>query len=162
MALNIELLLALLVEQEQALITADRCRSQIPRLLAEQQQRNRLEQATTHAPVEHSAGTPKKRRQQSTQEEDTSDEDLLEALRLHELRASEKPAHSPAMQHPAEITQGMQHTAMQGLPLPDTWSPPPSNAQHIKRLRSQGPNFYTQNPEAVLLSAGYERWLLAQ
>ena len=125
MALNIELLLALLVEQEQALVTADRCRSQISRLLAEQQQRNRLEHATTHAPVEHSVGTLKKRRQQNTQEADSSDEDLLEALRLHELRASEQPAHSPAMHHPAETIQGMQHTALQGLPLPDTWSPPP-------------------------------------
>ena len=125
MALNIELLLALLVEQEEALITADRCRSQISRLLGEQQQRNRLEQVTTHVSVEHSAGPPKKRRQQSTQQEDTSDEDLLEALRLHELRASEKPAHSPAMQQPAENTQGWQHNAMLGLPLPDTWSQPP-------------------------------------
>ena len=49
MALNLELLLALLVEQEEAITTADRCRRQISRLLAEQLQRSSLEQITTQA-----------------------------------------------------------------------------------------------------------------
>ena len=124
MSLNIELLLALLMEQEQALVTVDRCRSQISRLLTEQQQRNRLEHATAHTPVEHSVGTPKKRRQQSTQEADSSDEDLLEAARLHELKSSEQLTHSTASDVPTAI-QGTQHTAMQRLPQPDTWSSPP-------------------------------------
>ena len=123
MSLNIELLLALLMEQEQALVTVDRCRSQISRLLTEQQQRDRSEHATAHAPVEHSVGTPKKRRQQSTQEADSSDEDLLEAARLHELKSSEQL--STALDHPTAIAQGTQHTALQGLPQSDMWSSPP-------------------------------------
>ena len=125
MSLNIDLLLVLLMEQEQALVTVDRCRSQISRLLTEQQQRNRLEHATAHTPVEHSVGIPKKRRQQSTQEADSSDEDLLEAARLHELKSSEQLTHSTALDHPTAIAQGTQHTALQGLPQPDTWSSPP-------------------------------------
>ena len=115
-------------KQEEAITTADRCRRQISRLLAEQLQRSSLEQSTTQASGEHSAGPPKKRKHQSTQPEDTSDEDLLEALRLHEMRSSEQPAHSPAMQQPAENTQGCQRNAMLGLPLPDTWSQPPQAA----------------------------------
>ena len=124
MALNLELLLALLVEQEEAITTADRCRRQISRLLAEQLQRSSLEQITTQVSGEHSAGPPKKRKHQSTQPEDTSDEDLLEALRLHEMRGSEQPAHSPARQQPYETQRG-QCNVMPGSPLPDTWNQPP-------------------------------------
>ena len=131
MAINMELLLALLAEQQEAITTADRCRRQMSALLTEQWQRTSLEQTTTAAEGEHSAEPPPKRRQQSSQPDDTSDEDLLEALRLHELRASEKPAHSPAMQQPAENTQGWQHNAMLGLPLPDTWSQPPQATHSI-------------------------------
>ena len=125
MSLNIDLLLVLLMEQEQALVTVDRCRSQISRLLTEQHQRDRSEHATAHAPVEHSVGTPKKQRQQSTQEADTSDEELLEAARLHELKSSEQMTHSTASDHPTAIAQVTQHTALQRLPQPDTWSPFP-------------------------------------
>ena len=131
MALNLELLLALLVEQEEAIITADRCRRQISRLLAEQLQRNRLEQVATHVSGEHSAGPPKKRKHQSTQPEDTSDEDLLEALRLHEMRDNEQPAHSPVRQQPDENTQRVQRSARLGRPLPDTWSQPPQATHSI-------------------------------
>ena len=123
MSLNIDLLLVLMMEQEQALVTVDRCRSEITRLLTEQHQRDRSEHATAHEPVEHSAGTPKKQRQQSTQEADSSDEELLEAARLHELKSSGQPTHSTASVQPT-ATQGTKHTAMQRLPQPDTWSLP--------------------------------------
>ena len=138
MALNLELLLALLVEQEEAIITADRCRRQISRLLAEQLQRNSLEQITTQVSGEHSAGPPKKRKHQSTQPEDTSDEDLLEALRLHEMRSSEQTAHSPARQQPFENTaRAAQRYA--GEPIARHVEPTaPSNTQQFNRARTTG------------------------
>ena len=145
MALNLELLLALLVEQEEAITTADRCRRQISRLLAEQLQRSSLEQITTEASGEHSAGPPKKRKHQSTQPEDTSDEDLLEALRLHEMRGSEQPAHSPARQQPYENTQRGQRNAMLGSPLPDTWSQPPQ-ATHSISTEQEPPAASNERP----------------
>ena len=104
MALNLELLLALLAEQHEAITTADRCRRQISALLAEQRQRTSLEQTTTGAEGEHSAEPPPKRRQQSTQPDDTSDEDLLEALRLYEKKSNEPTSHIPARQRPVENT----------------------------------------------------------
>ena len=135
MSLNIDLLLVLLMEQEQALVTVDRCRSQISRLLTKQQQRNRLEHATAHAPVEHSVGIPKKRRQQSTQEADSSDEDLLEAARLHELKYSEQ--RSTARDHPTTIAQGTHSIA--GAPTARHMDlTAPSHAPHFKRSRNTG------------------------
>ena len=71
MSLNVELLLVLAMEQEQALLTMDRCRSEIARLLTEQQQRNRAEQATEHLLVEQSTATKMQRL-----ETDSSDEGL--------------------------------------------------------------------------------------
>ena len=61
MALNLELLRALLAEQEQAIFTVERCQRQISRLVTDQLQRNSVEQSTTHVSGEHSAGQPKKR-----------------------------------------------------------------------------------------------------
>ena len=111
MALNLELLLALLAEQQEAITTADRCRRQIAALLAEQLQRTSLEQTTTGAVGEHSAEPPSKRRQQSTQPDDTSDEDLLEALRLYEKKSNEPTTPIPARRRPLENTarEGLGH-----------------------------------------------------
>ena len=111
MALNLELLLVLLVEQEEAITTADRCRRQISRLLAEQLQRRNLEQTTTEAVGEYSAEPPSKRSHQSTQPEDTSDEDLLEVVRVHEKRSSDHTTHCPTRQLPVENTAraGLRH-----------------------------------------------------
>ena len=145
MALNLELLLALLVEQEEAITTADRCRRQISRLLAEQLQRRNLEQTTTEAVGEYSAEPPSKRSHHSTQPEDTSDEDLFEALRLHEMRSSEQTAHSPARQQPFENTQRGQRNAMLGSPLPDTWSHPPQ-ATHSISTEQEPPAASNERP----------------
>ena len=123
MSLNIDLLLVLMMEQEQALVTVDRCRSEITRLLTEQHQRDRSEHATEHALVEHSPGIPKRQRLQSTKETDSSDEELLEAARLHELNTSGQPTHSTASYQQTAF-QGTEHKAMQRLPQPDTWSLP--------------------------------------
>ena len=138
MALNLELLLALLVKQEEAIITADRCRRQISRLLAEQLQRSSLEQITTQASGEHSAGPPKKRKHQSTQPEDTSDEDLLEALRLHEMRSSEQTTHSPARQLPLENTVRAELRYAGEPTASHEESTAPSNTQQFNRAIATG------------------------
>ena len=104
-----ELMLALLAEQQQAITTADRCRRQMSALLTEQWQRTSLEQTTTAAEGEHSAEPPPKRRQQSIQPDDTSDEDLLEALQLYEKKSKEPTSPIPARQRPRE------NTAKEGL-----------------------------------------------
>ena len=92
MSLNIDLLLVLMMEQEQALVTVDRCRSEITRLLTEQHQRDRSEHATEHPLVEQSTA-PKRQKLQITKETDSSDEELqdevlLEAVQQHELSIS--------------------------------------------------------------------------
>ena len=127
MSLNIDLLLVLMMEQEQALVTVDRCRSEITRLLTEQHQRDRSEHATEHPLVEQSTA-PKMQRLQSTKETDSSDEELLdkvllEAARLHELNTSWQPAHSTAPDQQSFPT-GTKHKAMQMLAQPGTWSIP--------------------------------------
>ena len=93
MSLNIELLLVLAMEQEQALLTVDRCRSEITRLLTEQQQKNWAEQATEHRnladeteptpgpwPIIVAAqSTATKRQRLETDSSDEEDKVLLEA-----------------------------------------------------------------------------------
>ena len=132
MSLNIDLLVVFMMEQEQALVTVDRCRSEITRLLTEQHQRDRAEHATEHPLVEQSTA-PKRQRLQSTKETDSSDEELLdkvllEAAMLHELNTSLQPAHSVGPDQQSAPT-GTKHKAMQMLAQPDTWSIP-SQATH--------------------------------
>ena len=109
MADNRELLLALLVEQQEAIATAERCRRQMSALLTEEMQRTSLEQTTTAVEGDHSAEPPPKRRQQSTQPDDTSDENLLEAPQLYEKKSNEPTSPIPARQRPFE------NTAKEGL-----------------------------------------------
>ena len=84
MATSADRLSELLTEQHNAINTVENCRRQIAALLAEQWHREKLDQRTDSASGEREAGPPPKRRQPSTQPDDTSDEDLLEALRIHE------------------------------------------------------------------------------
>ena len=103
MAVNRELLLALLAEQQEAIATADRCRRQMSALLTEERQRTSLEQTTTAVEGDHSAEPPPKRRQQSTQPDNTSDEDLLEAFQLYEEN-QDATLSTPARQWPRDET----------------------------------------------------------
>ena len=94
MPLNVELLLALANEQEQALLTVSRCRSQIARLLTEQQQNNLAEQATEHIQVEQSTATKKQKLESDSSDEEMLDKALLEAAQLYELDIKVLSAHS--------------------------------------------------------------------
>ena len=96
MSLNIELLLVLAMEQHQALLTVDRCSSEITRLLTEQQQRNRALQSTEHRnPPDETEPTPgpwpgilasqsiatkRQRLETDSSDEELKDEVLLEAV----------------------------------------------------------------------------------
>ena len=128
MAVNRELLLALLAEQQEAIATADRCRRQMSALLTEERQRTSLEQTTTAVEGNHSAEPPPKRRQQSTQPDDTSDEDLLEALQLYEEN-KESTSPIPARQRPREETtkEGLCHA---GEPASKHKEPQPQATQY--------------------------------
>ena len=84
MATITDRLIELLTEQHNAINTVENCRRQIAALLAEQWHREKLDRGTVSATGEREAEPPPKRRQPSTQPDDTSDEDLLEALRIHE------------------------------------------------------------------------------
>ena len=124
MAFNLELIHALLTEQEQAVITVDRCQRQISRLVTEQLQRHSLKQSTEHISGEHSARQAKKQKQDRTpQAEDLSDEDPIQALQLHEMRSREQSTHSTKKQEPMEEPQIEQHNAIMRGPPQDTSNP---------------------------------------
>ena len=139
MSLNIELLLVLAMEQQQALLTVDRCSSEITRLLTEQQQRNRALQATEHRNLpdeteptpgpwpgilaSQSIATKRQRLETDSSDEELKDEVLLEAVQQHELSTSAQPAQStsPGQQ---SVPTAAQHKAIQMPSQPATWSRP--------------------------------------
>ena len=139
MPLNIELLLVLAMEQEQALLTVDRCRSEITRLLTEQQQRNRAAQATEHRnladeteptpgpwPVilaAQSTATKRQRLETDSSDEELQDEVLLEAVQQHELSISAQSAQSTGPGQQSAPTAA-QHKTIQMPAQPATWSRP--------------------------------------
>ena len=123
MSLNIELLLVLAMEQEQALLTLDRCRSEITRLLTEQQQRNRAEHATEHLLAEQSIATKRQRLETDSSDEELLDKVLLEAAQQHELNISGQSAQSTGPDQQS-VPTATQHKAMQMLAQPVTWSIP--------------------------------------
>ena len=128
MAVNRELLLALLTEQREAIATADRCRRQMSALLTEEKQRTSLEQTTTAVEGDHSAEPPPKRRQQSTQPDDTSDEDLLEAFQLYEEN-HDSTSSTPARQRPREET-AKERRCHAGEPASEHKEPQPQATQY--------------------------------
>ena len=123
MSLNVELILVLAMEQEQALLTMDRCRSEIARLLTEQQQRNRAEQATEHLLVEQSTATKRQRLETESSDEELLDKVLLEAAQQHELDISAQSAHSTGPDQQL-VPTATQHRAIQLPAQPVTWSIP--------------------------------------
>ena len=94
MPLNIELLLALSHEQEQALLTASRCRSQIARLLTEQLLINLAKQATEHIQAQQSSAAKKQKLEPDSSDEELLDKALLEAAQLYEQDIKALSAHS--------------------------------------------------------------------
>ena len=116
MAFNLELIDALLKEQEEALSTVHRCQRQIARLVKEQIQCQSLKQSTEHQAGEHSTGQGKKQKQDPTpQAEELSDEDLIQALQLHEWRNGAQSPHSTSrqelMHEPSHQPQMAPHNA---------------------------------------------------
>ena len=115
MAINAERLIELLTEQHNAINTAESCRRQIAALLTEQLQRERLERGTVGAAGERGAEPPPKRRQPSTQPDDTSDEDLLESLRIYEKNKEPIPPIHARQQSFANATKEEQSQAREHL-----------------------------------------------
>ena len=103
MATITDRLIELLTEQHNAINTVENCRRQIAALLAEQCHREKLDQGNDSASGEREAGPLPKRRQPSTQPDDTSDEDLLEALRIHET--PQPPVDRPTERGTASVQQ---------------------------------------------------------
>ena len=111
MALNIDLLLVLAMEQQQALLSVDRCSSEIAKLLTEQQHRNKAAQSIEHrhspdeiepAPspwpamlVPQSTAAKRQRFEIESSDEELTDEALLEAGLQHERSTSAQPAQIP-------------------------------------------------------------------
>ena len=144
MALNIDLLLVLAMEQHQALITVNRCSSEITRLLSEEQQRNKAAQAVerrndeiepTPSPwparlVPQSTATKRPRHEASpsatwapieSSDEELTDEALLQAGLQHEL-SSAQPAQIPP---PSEVgAAAALRIAGAALQLIASWSTP--------------------------------------
>ena len=94
MPLNVELLLALANEQEQALLTVSRCRSQIARLLTEQLRINLAEQATEHIQAQQSTAAKKQKLEPDSSDQELLDKALLEAAQLYEQDMKVLSAHS--------------------------------------------------------------------
>ena len=139
MSLNIELLLVLAMEQQQALLSVDRCSSEIIKLLTEQQQRNRATQSTEHRNIPdeteptpgpwpgmlapQSTATKRQRLETDSSDEELTDEVLLEAVQQHELSTSAQPVQSPP---PSQLlgSATAQHRAILMPSQPTTWSRP--------------------------------------
>ena len=144
MALNIDLLLVLAMEQQQALITINRCSSEIAKLLTEQQQRNKAAQSVefSNSPdeiepvpspwparlVTQSTATKRPRLEIESSDEELTDALLLEAGMQHERITSAQPMQSPP---PTELgSAAAQCTATLRLAQPASWSAP----EHPKHL----------------------------
>ena len=138
MALNIDLLLVLAMEQQQALITVNRCSNEITRLLTEQQQRNKAAQSVefrnspneiepTPSPwparlVPQSTATKRPRHEIESSDEELTDEALLEAGLQHERSTSAQPAQIPP---PSELgSAAALRIAGAALQLIASWSTP--------------------------------------
>ena len=101
-AMKLGLVEALLKEQEEALSTAQRCQTQITRLVKEQAQLQSLQQSTDHKGKRHKEDL-------TSLPEEPSDEELLQALRQHEQD-------TVGQQQPSAATHNM--TTAPGLPIP--------------------------------------------
>ena len=161
MALNIDLLLVLAMEQQQALITVNRCSSEITRLLTEQQQRNKAAQSVEFrnspneiepAPspwparlVPQSTATKRRRHESSpsanlapieSSDEELTDEALLEAGLQHERSTSAQPAQIPP---PSELgSAAALRIAGAALQFIASWSTP-EDPKHEHDRPTQSP-----------------------
>ena len=115
MATITDRLIELLTEQHNAINTVENCRRQIAALLAEQWHREKLDRCTVSATGEREAEPPPKRRQPSTQPDDTSDEDLLESLRIYEKNKEPIPPIHARQQSFANTTKEEQSQAREHL-----------------------------------------------
>ena len=166
MALNIDLLLILAMEQHQALITVNRCSDEITRLLSEEQQRIKAAQAeerrndeieSTPSPwparLVPQCTAPKRPRLEASpsatwaliesSDEELSDEALLQAGLQHELSTSAQPTQIPP---PSEVgAAAALRIAGAALQLIASWSTPEDPKHEHERP--------TQSPPPTVLGA---------
>ena len=91
---------ALFKEQAEALTTAQRCHSQITRLIKEQAQDQGMHQYAEHQSTEQPMGQSKMQKQDTTPSPaEHSDEDLIQGLQAYE-RCRAQPQHSTSKHQP--------------------------------------------------------------
>ena len=147
------------MEQQQALITVNRCSIEITRLLTEQQQRNKAAQSVEFrnspneiepAPspwparlVPQSTATQRPRLEIESSDEELSDEALLQAGLQHELSTSAQPAQIPP---PSEVgAAAALRIAGAALQLIASWNTP-----EVPKHEHERP---TQSPPPTVLGA---------
>ena len=84
--MSLKLIEATLKEQEEALATAQRCHSQITRLVKEYAQDHRLQQYTEQATAQPMGQSKMPKQNTTPSPEDNSDEDLIQGLQAYERR----------------------------------------------------------------------------
>ena len=117
--MSLKLIEATFKEQEEALATAQRCHSQITRLVKEYAQDQRLQQYTEQATAQPMGQSKRPKQNTTPSPEDNSDEDLIQGLQAYERRRAQSQ-HSTSIQEPqAQPTphpQMVHHNAMQDQP----------------------------------------------
>ena len=146
MALNIDLMLMLTLELRQALITVNRCSSEIDRLLEEQQQLNKAAQSMEHrnspdkiepvpspwsaVQVPHTRATKRQRLVIDSSDEELEDALLLAAGILHEQNST-APTH---ILQPGDLgSAAAQSTATLKLSQPASWISSGHNTLHLDK-----------------------------
>ena len=117
--MSLKLIEATLKEQEEALATAQRCHSQITRLVKEYAQDQRLQQYTEQATAQPMGQSKRQKQDTTPSAEEFSDEDFIQGLQLHEWRRAQSQ-HSTSIQEPQALPtphpQMAHHNARQDQP----------------------------------------------